>query len=69
MSPGPLQILIICAVILLIVGPNRIARMARSLGRGAYDFIDELGSSKKDENEKRPELENTKQNNEQDRDS
>ncbi len=69
MSPGPLQILIICAVILLIVGPNRIARMARSLGRGAYDFIDELGSSKKDENEKRPELENTKQNNEKDRDS
>lgn len=69
MSPGPLQILIICAVIVLIFGPNRIARMARSLGRGAYDFIDELGSSKKDEDEKRPELENTKQDNEKDRES
>ena len=69
MSPGPLQILIVCAVIVLIFGPNRIARMARSLGRGAYDFIDELGSSKKDEDEKRPELENTKQDKEKDRES
>lgn len=69
MSPGPLQILIVCAVIVLIFGPHRIARMARSLGRGAYDFIDELGSSRKDEDEKHPELENTKQDNDKDRDS
>lgn len=67
MSPGPLQILIICAVIVLIFGPHRIARMARSLGRGAYDFIDELGNPKKDEDENRPELENTRQDNEKDR--
>lgn len=68
MSPGPLQVLIIGLLILLIVGPNRLARMARSLGRGAYDFIDELGSSKK-EDEKRPELETKKSENERDRDS
>lgn len=69
MSPGPLQILIVCAVIVLIFGPHRIARMARSLGQNAYDFIDELGGSKKDEEEKRPELESPEHSKETDRDS
>lgn len=54
MSPGPLQILIVVLVIAMVIGPSRIARMARSLGRGAYDFIDELGSEKKDQNDKPP---------------
>ena len=43
--------------------------MARSLGQNAYDFIDELGGSKKDEEENRPELESPKHGNEKDRDS
>lgn len=53
MSPGPLQILLVLLVIGLVIGPSRIARMARSLGRGAYDFIDELGSSKEEKDEHR----------------
>lgn len=48
MSFGPLEILVVLFIIAMIVGPSRIARMARSLGRGAYDFVDELGSDKKD---------------------
>lgn len=54
MSPGPLQILIVVLVIALIVGPSRVSRMVRSLGRGAYDFIDELGSKKEDEKDEAP---------------
>lgn len=46
MSFGPVEILVALLVIALLVGPSRVARMARSLGRGAYDFIDELGSDK-----------------------
>lgn len=58
MSFGPVEILVALFVIALIVGPSRISRMARSLGRGAYDFIDELGSDKRDkEDEPSRELE------------
>jgi Sec-independent protein translocase protein TatA len=48
MSFGPLEIVVILFVLAMIVGPSRISRVARSLGKGAYDFIDELGSGKKD---------------------
>ena len=48
MTFGPLEILVIVFIVAMIVGPSRIARMARSLGRGAYDFVDELGSDRKD---------------------
>lgn len=51
MSFGPLEIVVILFVLAMIVGPSRISRMARSLGKGAYDFIDELGSGKKDRSE------------------
>lgn len=47
-SFGPLEIVVILFVLAMIVGPSRISRMARSLGKGAYDFVDELGSNKKD---------------------
>jgi len=49
LSFGPLEILVVLFIIAMIVGPSRISRMARSLGRGAYEFVDELGSGKKSE--------------------
>lgn len=51
MSFGPVEILVVLLIVAMIVGPSRITRMARSLGRGAYDFIDELGSKDKDQEE------------------
>ena len=54
MSFGPLEILVLLIVLGLIVGPSRISRMVRSLGRGAYDFIDELGGDKKDKDGEKP---------------
>ena len=33
----------------MVLGPRRIVDFLRSLGRGAYDFVDTLGSDKKKE--------------------
>jgi len=49
MTVGPLEILIVLFVVLLIIGPRRIADLGRSLGRGVRDFKLEFGRDKKDE--------------------
>jgi sec-independent protein translocase protein TatA len=56
--PGPLEMLIIAAIVLLLFG-NRLPSVMRSLGRGIVEFkkgvsgieeeIDKAGSAKKDE--------------------
>jgi sec-independent protein translocase protein TatA len=48
MSVGLIEILLVFLVF-LILGPRRIADLLRSLGRGAHDFVDALGSDKKTE--------------------
>jgi sec-independent protein translocase protein TatA len=48
MSVGPLEILLIFFVVLLIVGPRRIADLGRSLGRGVRDFKLEFGRKEND---------------------
>lgn len=55
MSFGPIEIAVVLFVIAMIVGPSRIARMARSLGRGAYEFVDEIGGDKKGKDKSLPE--------------
>ena len=45
MSLGVVEILLVFLVF-LIVGPRRIADIFRSLGRGAHDFVDNLGQDK-----------------------
>ena len=55
---GPFELLILLFVIFLVVGPKRITALFRSLGRGAKDFTDELGSSNRNDengNKKLPE--------------
>lgn len=48
---GPLEILALLFVIFVILGPKRIVNMARSLGKGATDFVGSIGdpNSGKDE--------------------
>ncbi len=48
MSVGLIEILLVF-VVFLILGPRRIVDLLRSLGRGAYDFVDALGRDKKTE--------------------
>jgi sec-independent protein translocase protein TatA len=45
---GPLEILLVLFVVLLIIGPRRIADLGRSLGRGVRDFKLEFDRDKKD---------------------
>lgn len=49
MSIGTLEILFVLAIVLLLIGPRRIANLGRSLGRGIRDFKLEFG--KQDERE------------------
>lgn len=48
MTVGPLEILLVLFVVLLIIGPRRIADLGRSLGRGVRDFKLEFDRDKKD---------------------
>jgi sec-independent protein translocase protein TatA len=48
MSVGLIEILLVFLVF-LVLGPRRIADLLRSLGRGAYDFMEALGRHKKTE--------------------
>ena len=48
MTVGVLEILLVLFVVLLIIGPRRIADLGRSLGRGVRDFKLEFDRDKKD---------------------
>ena len=45
MSLGLLEILLV-VMVFLVLGPRRIADLFRSIGRGAHDFVDNLGCDK-----------------------
>ncbi len=45
MSLGLLEILLV-VMVFLVLGPRRIADLFRSIGRGAHDFVDNLGRDK-----------------------
>ena len=45
MSFGLLEILLV-VMVFLVLGPRRIADLFRSIGRGAHDFVDNLGRDK-----------------------
>ncbi len=49
MALGALEALLILSIVLLLIGPRRIAAMGRSLGRGIRDF--KLEFSKQDKKE------------------
>ena len=45
MTLGLIEMLIVVAVF-LVLGPRRIADLFRSIGRGAHDFVENLGRDK-----------------------
>ena len=45
MTLGLIEILIV-VMVFLVLGPRRIADLFRSIGRGAHDFVDNLGRDK-----------------------
>jgi sec-independent protein translocase protein TatA len=48
MAVGVLEILLVLLVVLLVIGPRRIADLGRSLGRGVRDFKLEFGHKQRD---------------------
>jgi Sec-independent protein translocase protein TatA len=58
MTFGLIEILIVVAVF-LVLGPRRIADLFRSVGRGAHDFVDNLGRHKEQKELENPEDEDT----------
>ena len=58
MTLGIIEILVVVAVF-LILGPRRIADLFRSIGRGAHDFVDNLGRDKEQKQLEDPEDEDT----------
>ncbi len=48
MGVGILEILLVLFVVLLIIGPRRVANLGRSLGRGVRDFKLEFGRKERD---------------------
>ena len=54
MTFGLIEILIVVAVF-LVLGPRRIADLFRSVGRGAHDFVDNLGRDKEQRELENPE--------------
>ena len=41
-APGPLEIMVILVVALLVLGPQRLPEVARSVGKGMREFKDSL---------------------------
>jgi sec-independent protein translocase protein TatA len=49
MTLGALELLLVLSIVLLLIGPRRIAAMGRSLGRGIRDFKTEFSKQDKKE--------------------
>ena len=58
MTFGLIEILIVVAVF-LVLGPRRIADLFRSVGRGAHDFVDNLGRDREQKELENPEDEDS----------
>jgi sec-independent protein translocase protein TatA len=56
-APGPLELLVILAIALLVLGPSRLPDAARSLGRGLRELKDSL-QDRDDDYEDEPEPDN-----------
>jgi len=54
---GPLELVVILAIALIVLGPKKLPEVGRSIGKGMREFRDSLnGESKRDEDDERPVL-------------
>ena len=51
---SPLEIMVLAVIALIVLGPQRLPEMARSLGRGMREFRAALSSDHDDEDEDEP---------------
>ena len=54
---GPLELVVILAIALIVLGPKKLPEVGRSIGRGMREFKDSLnGDNDRDEDDERPVL-------------
>jgi sec-independent protein translocase protein TatA len=54
---GPLELVVILAIALIVLGPKKLPEVGRSIGKGMREFKDSLnGDNDRDEDEERPVL-------------
>ena len=54
---GPMELIVILAIALIVLGPKKLPEVGRSLGKGMREFKESLGGeAEKDEDEERPAL-------------
>ena len=54
---GPMELIVILAIALLVLGPKKLPEVGKSLGKGMREFKDSLnGDNDRDEDEERPVL-------------
>jgi Sec-independent protein translocase protein TatA len=58
MTVGLIEILVV-VLVFLVLGPRRIADLFRSIGRGAHDFVENLGRDKEQKELEDPKDEET----------
>jgi sec-independent protein translocase protein TatA len=56
-APGPLEMMVILVVALLVLGPQRLPEVARSVGRGMRELKDSLQGIGEDDYEREPAVE------------
>ena len=54
---GPLELVVILAIALIVLGPKKLPEVGRSIGKGMREFKESLnGESDRDDEEERPAL-------------
>jgi sec-independent protein translocase protein TatA len=55
---GPLELIVILAIALIVLGPKKLPEVGRSIGRGMREFRDSLSgeSERRDDDDERPVL-------------
>jgi sec-independent protein translocase protein TatA len=55
---GPLELIVILAIALIVLGPKKLPEVGRSIGKGMREFRDSLSgeSERRDDDEERPVL-------------
>jgi sec-independent protein translocase protein TatA len=54
---GPLELVVILAIALIVLGPKKLPEVGRSIGKGMREFKDSLnGDSDRDDDDERPAL-------------
>ncbi len=54
---GPLELIVILAIALIVLGPKKLPEVGRSIGKGMREFKESLnGESEREEDDERPAL-------------